>query len=78
MKACLTLLRFAVCQAMRLLSSKAMLACVVTVDCSGATPGAFTNFASALASLTPTVPNTINVMEGKFAGEGLQNHRRRR
>lgn len=53
---------FALCLGMLLLSSRVMLASVVTVDCSGATSGAFTSFASAVASLTPTGPNTINVV----------------
>src|SRR5260370_24751055 len=39
-----------------------MFANTVTVDCTGATPGAFLSITAALASLTPAGPNTINVV----------------
>lgn len=34
------------------------------VDCSGATPGAFTSISAALATLSPTGPNSITVLPG--------------
>ena len=44
-----------------LLVSLPLSAATVVVDCSGATPGAFTTISSALATLNDSGPNTINV-----------------
>src|SRR5215469_1793887 len=44
------------------LLSGAALAAGAVVDCSGATPGAFTTITAALASLTPAGPNSISVV----------------
>jgi hypothetical protein len=54
--------RFVVCLGMLLLSSGLMFAAGAVVDCSGATPGAFTSIGAALASLPAAGPNSISVV----------------
>src|SRR5215831_8584356 len=54
--------RFVVCLGMLLLSSSLMFAAGAVVDCSGATPGAFTSINAALASLPAAGPNSISVV----------------
>jgi len=54
--------RFVVCLGMLLLSSSLMFAAGAVVDCSGATPGAFTTITAALASLPAAGPNSISVV----------------
>src|SRR5215467_3666876 len=53
--------RFVVCLGVLLLSSSLMFAAGAVVDCSGATPGAFTTITAALASLPLAGPNSITV-----------------
>src|SRR5215472_12748233 len=62
MNVCLSRPRFVVCLGMLLLSSSLMFAAGAVVDCSGATPGAFTTITAALASLPAAGPNSISVV----------------
>src|SRR5215472_11364253 len=62
MNVCLSRPRFVVCLGMLLLSSSLMFAAGAVVDCSGATPGAFTSITAALASLPAAGPNSISVV----------------
>src|SRR5262249_674835 len=62
MNVCLSRPRFVVCLVMLMLSSSLVFANNATVDCSGATPGAFTTIQAALDSFPKTGPNFINVL----------------
>jgi hypothetical protein len=50
-----------ICLLAALLPSSLAFAAGATVDCSGATPGAFTSITAALASLPAAGPNSISV-----------------
>src|SRR5262245_47718158 len=62
MNFCLSRPRFVVCLVMVMLSSIVAFANSATVDCSGATPGAFSTIQAALNSFPKTGPNDINVL----------------
>jgi hypothetical protein len=62
MNVCLSRPRFVVCLVMLMLSSGVMFANNATVDCSGATPGAFTTIQAALNSFPKAGPNSISVV----------------
>jgi hypothetical protein len=61
MKSASSLLRIVVC-CFVLAAPKLMFAAGATVDCTGATPGAFTSITAALASLPAAGPNSITVI----------------
>src|SRR5215471_521401 len=62
MNVCLFRPRFVVCLVMLMLSSSLAFANSATVDCSGATPGAFTTIQAALNSFPKAGPNDVNVL----------------
>ena len=62
MNVCLSCPRFVLCLVMLMLSSGVMFANNATVDCSGATPGAFTTIQAALNSFPKAGPNIISVV----------------
>lgn len=62
MKLCASRLRLFAGIMMLSVASVAAYGAGAVVDCSGATPGAFTSITAALASLTPAGPNSISVV----------------
>ena len=62
MNVCLSRPRFVVCLVMLMLSSSLVFANSATVDCSGATLGAFTTIQAALNSFPKAGPNDVNVL----------------